>query len=390
MRPVPVVHIITKLELGGAQQNTLFTVAHLDHDRFSPYLITNSEGILVPEALALKGVKTFFIPELVREINPVMDVQALFKIKNILQEIKKGDSALIVHTHSSKAGILGRWGAKFARADVIIHTIHGFGFHDYQRFPLRNFIISLEKITARITDWFIAVCKANIEKGVETGFFTEQKATMIRSGIELEKFTELTVNRREKKRQLGVANSLPLVTMIGCLKPQKAPLDYVEVAYLVLQQRKACFILVGDGVLRRHVERRAEDLMLGTGFKLLGWRRDIPEILAATDICVLTSLWEGLPRVLPQAMALGIPIVATGVDGTPEAVIHGVNGFITQPKDTKGMAAKIIYLLAHPKLARDMGSRGKEMIGEFDAWKMVKDQEDLYIKLLREKGREVT
>ncbi|MCJ7663481.1 MAG: glycosyltransferase, partial [Desulfobacterales bacterium] len=161
MRPVHVIHIITKLELGGAQQNTLFTIAHLDRDRFRPYLITNPEGILVPEARALKGVTTLFIPELVREINPLMDVRTLFKIKGILQEIKEGDSTMIVHTHSSKAGILGRWGAKLARADAIIHTIHGFGFHDYQPFPVRQFFVVLEKVTARITDMFIAVSKAN-------------------------------------------------------------------------------------------------------------------------------------------------------------------------------------------------------------------------------------
>jgi glycosyltransferase involved in cell wall biosynthesis len=387
MRPVHIVHIITKLELGGAQQNTLFTVAHLDRDRFRPYLITNPEGILVPEARALKGVKTLFIPELVREINPLMDIRALFKIKAILQEIKKGDSTMIVHTHSSKAGILGRWGARFARANAIMHTIHGFGFHDYQPFAVRQFFVVLEKATARITDVFIAVSKANIKKGVDSGIFPKQKATLIRSGIELEQFTRVKVKPAEKKKSLGIEPDLPLVTMIGCLKPQKAPLDYVEVAHKVLQKKDASFILVGDGELREEVRKKAVEFGLGERFKLLGWRRDIPEILAATDIFALTSLWEGLPRVLPQAMAMGIPIVATGVDGTPEAVIHNVNGFITKPKDTREMAGRIIYLLDHPKKAKDMGKQGKKMVGEFDIRRMVREQEDLYLKLLREKGR---
>jgi glycosyltransferase involved in cell wall biosynthesis len=389
MRPVPVVHIITKLELGGAQQNTLFTVAHLDHDLFRPYLITNSEGTLVPEALALKGVKTFFIPELVREISPLMDMRALFKIKGILQEIKKGDSTLIVHTHSSKAGILGRWAARLAGAQAIIHTIHGFGFHDYQLFFLRSFIMALEKVTARITDRFIAVSKANIKKGVDSGIFTRRKTTLIRSGIDLAEFTGVKVNRRAKRKALGVKPDLPLVTMIGCLKAQKAPLDYVEVAHKVLQKKEACFILVGDGELREKVQKKAVQLGLGRRLKLLGWRRDIPEILVATDIFALTSLWEGLPRVLPQAMAIGIPIVATGVDGTPEAVIHGVNGFVTKPGDTREMANRIIYFLEHLEEAKAMGLRGKQMVREFDIWKMVEEQEDLYMKLLREQGRGV-
>jgi glycosyltransferase involved in cell wall biosynthesis len=387
MRPVSVVHIITKLELGGAQQNTLFTVAHLDRDRFRTYLVTNPEGILVPEARAIEGVKTFFISELIREINPLIDIRALFKIKSILQGIKKGDTPIIVHTHSSKAGILGRWGARLARADAIIHTIHGFGFHDYQPLPIKGFLFFLEKVTARITDMFIAVSQANIKKGVDSGIFTKQKTSLIRSGIEVEDFTRVKVKRAEKKKSLGVEPDLPLVTMIGCLKPQKAPLDYLEVAHQVLQEREALFILVGDGALREKVEKKAVQLGLGERFKLLGWRRDIPEILAATDIFCLTSLWEGLPRVLPQAMAMGIPIVATDVDGTPEAVIHNVNGFITKPRDTKAMAERIIYLLDHPQEAKMMGKQGKKMVSEFDIRRMVRAQEDLYLQLLRKKGR---
>ncbi len=387
MKPVQVVHIITKLELGGAQQNTLFTIAHLDRERFRPYLITNSDGLLVSEALALKGVKTFLLPGLIRKINPLIDMKALFKIKGIVQDLKKRDAALIVHTHSSKAGILGRWAARLAGADIIIHTIHGFGFHDYQSSLIRKLIIFIEKMTAMITDKFIAVSEANMAKGADVGIFPVQKATLIRSGIELEEFTGVRVSKESKKKELGVDPTLPLVTMIGCLKPQKAPLDYLEVAQLVLEKKDVHFILVGDGVLREKMEKRMDALDLGARFKLLGWRKDIPEILAATDIFALTSLWEGLPRVLPQAMAMGIPIVATNVDGTPEAVTNGVNGFLAEPRDVRGMAEKILYLLAHREEARGLGERGRERVGEFDIWRMVKDQEELYLRLLREKVR---
>jgi glycosyltransferase involved in cell wall biosynthesis len=389
MRAVPVVHIITKLELGGAQQNTLFTVAHLDRNRFRPYLLTNPEGILVPEAQAIKDVKTYFISELIRAINPLMDIKALLRIKGILQGIKQDDSPMVVHTHSSKAGILGRWGARLAKADVIIHTIHGFGFHDYQFRPLRCFLIFLEKITARITDMFIAVSQVNIKQGINRGIFPKQKATLIRSGIELKEFTGIKDKRQEKKKRLGIDPSLPLVTMVGCLKPQKAPLDYVAVADQVLREREARFILVGDGKLKEKVENKAAQLGLGDRFKLLGWRRDIPEILAATDIFCLTSLWEGLPRVLPQAMAMGIPIVATKVDGTPEAVVNNVNGFVTKPRNIQAMAKKIIYLIDQPQEAKTMGKQGKKMVGAFDIRRMVKEQEDLYLKLLSKKGRGV-
>jgi len=238
-----------------------------------------------------------------------------------------------------------------------------------------------------ITDKFIAVSKANIQKGVEKGIFPVQKAILIRSGIELGEFEGVKVNKGDKKKELGVEPTVPLVTMIGCLKPQKAPLDYVEVAHLVLQEKDAYFILVGDGILRETVQKRMADLGLGERLKLLGWRRDIAEILAATDIFCLTSLWEGLPRVLPQAMIMEIPIVATMVDGTPEAVIDGVNGFLREPHDVKGMAENIIYLLNHAEKAVEMGKQGKGMVGAFDIWKMVDEQEKLYLDLLREKER---
>jgi glycosyltransferase involved in cell wall biosynthesis len=236
---------------------------------------------------------------------------------------------------------------------------------------------------------FIAVSHANIKRGIAEGIFPRKKTFLIRSGIELEEFTGIRGKKQEKKRVLGFEPCLPLVSMIGCLKPQKAPLDYVEVAHQVLREREACFILVGDGELRERVEKRVNQLGLGERFKLLGWRRDIPEILAATDILCLTSLWEGLPRVLPQAMAVGVPIVATGVDGTPEAVMHKVNGFVAKPRDTGAMAKRIIYLLDNPHEAAKMGKAGKKMVGQFDIQRMVRKQEDLYLKLLKKKGRRV-
>ncbi|UCC66812.1 MAG: glycosyltransferase, partial [Deltaproteobacteria bacterium] len=306
------------------------------------------------------------------------------------KEIKEGDSTpLIVHTHSSKAGIVGRWAARCAEADVIIHSIHGFGFHDYQPPPIRALFIFLEKVTAGITDAFIAVSRANMKQGVDLDIFPPMKVILIRSGIELEEFKGLRVNGAEKKAELGVDPTLPLITLVGCLKPQKAPLDYVEVAHLVLQRKEADFILVGDGVLRQKVEKKAEELGIKEQFRLLGWRRDVPEILAATDIFVLTSLWEGLPRVLPQAMAMGIPIMATRVDGTPEAVVHGVNGLLAEPRSTGEVAEGVVHLLNHPQDAKVMGERGREMVSEFDIWSMVTEQEELYQKLLKEKGWEV-
>jgi glycosyltransferase involved in cell wall biosynthesis len=374
-----IAHIITKLELGGAQQNTLYTLAHLNRALFQPILITGREGVLVEDANRLQGVTRYYLPSLIREVNPVQDFKALLEIRRILIKEKP----ILVHTHSSKAGIIGRWAAKFAGVPFIIHSIHGFGFHDHQNSLQQKLFIFLERITSPITTRFIAVSRANIEKGIRLNLFHPSQVSLIRSGIEITSFRDIVVDRPAKLKELNLPPDVPLVGMIACFKPQKAPLDFIEMVHLVHKQiPQARFLMVGDGELRPQIESRIQELGLSRVVYLTGWRRDVSEILHLLNILVLTSLWEGLPRVFPQAMAAGIPIVATCVDGAPEAVRDGLNGYLLPPRDIKGLAEKVIYLLQHPDLARKMGQEGTRWVEEFDSDKMVRQQEELYLTLL--------
>lgn len=395
MNRTKVVHIITKLELGGAQQNTLFTVDHLNRSKYETVLISGTEGILVEDAEKLEDVKVCLISELVREIRPLKDVIAILKIRRILTQLKRDTEreasratpAVIVHTHSSKAGILGRWAAYLAGIRLIIHSIHGFSFNDFQPSLLRAFYLFLEKITARITTKFIAVSRANMEKGINRRIFTRDKVVLIRSGIDIGKFREVKYDNVEKRKALGLSDGIPLVAMIACFKPQKSPLDFVKVAKVVSDEiSEARFLLVGDGILRPEIKELIGRLNIEDKVLMLGWRRDIPEIMNCIDILVLTSLWEGLPRVFPQAMASGVPVVATEIDGAPEAIQSGVNGFLVSPRDIKEMAEKVIYLIRHPDKASEMGAKGRELVEEFDIWRMLEQQEELYAKLLKQLG----
>jgi glycosyltransferase involved in cell wall biosynthesis len=381
---IPVIHIITMLELGGAQQNTLHTVSHLDRARFRPYLIAGEGGILDPEARALDDVPFFPLPDLRREILPHRDLLALGQIRSRIRAIVRANPGrvAIVHTHSSKAGILGRWAAWLERVPVIVHTFHGFGFHEGQGRPVRWVFETAERLTGRITHAFIMVSRANMEKARRLGIAPVERMTLIRSGIPIEEFLEVEERREEIRASLGVGPDEALVTMVACLKPQKAPLDFVEVARRVASQEpRARFLLAGDGVLRGRVEEAASSCGLEGRFQLLGWRRDIPRILHASDVLVLTSRWEGLPRVLPQAMAAGLPVVATSVDGSPEAVEDGVNGFLVLPGQVEAMASRVLALLRDPDLRRRMGEEGRARVGEFDIGRMVVQQEELYAKL---------
>ena len=376
---IKVVHIITKLELGGAQQNTLYTVSHLNKNKFIPILITGSDGLLVDDAKRL-GIETHFLPSLVREINPIKDIAALFAITILLRRIKRPSaSTAIVHTHSSKAGIVGRWAAYLAGIPVIIHTYHGFGFNDYQNLFRKWFYIYLERFTALITTKFIAVSKKNIETGINVGIFKKEDVELIRSGIDISEFSDIEIDKAKKKKELGIEPGLPLIGMIACFKPQKAPLDFIKAAHLVHKKMPdARFIVTGDGELRSAIEEMINRLGLNNVIKLPGFRRDIPEIMNCLDVLVLTSLWEGLPKVIVQALSAGIPVVATEVDGSSEVVKNGINGFLVKPGDVKGIAEKIVHILQKPKGFKFQISNFKSILDELDIDLMVRQQEKLY------------
>jgi glycosyltransferase involved in cell wall biosynthesis len=314
-----VLHVITQLELGGAQQNTLYTCAHLDRGRYEPVLACGVGGYLDDEARALPDVPVHFLASLVRPVRPHRDAAAVASLVRLMRRLRPG----IVHTHSSKAGILGRWAAWIASVPRVVHSIHGFGFHDGQSPVVRGAYVAVERAVSGFTDAFIAVSHANREEGIARGIFTPQRCRVIRSGIDLSRFRASRARRGELRRELGLGPEAPLVGMIACLKPQKAPGDFVEVARRVLaEEPRATFVLAGDGELRGEVEEGVARIPGGAErIKLLGWRRDTDRIVADLDVLLLTSRWEGLPRVLPEAMAAGLPVVATAVNGSPEAVV---------------------------------------------------------------------
>jgi len=390
---IRVIHVITKLELGGAQENTLYTLAHLERTRFSGLLVTHPEGILVADALRADGYEKRFVPALVREISPGRDATALAALVRVFRrEVRRvrGLSGtcpppVIVHTHSSKAGILGRAAARIAGVPVVIHTVHGYGFHPRQRPAVRRFYIALERLAARWTTHVIAVAQSDLDEGVELGIIARERASLIRSGIDIACYAAQGIDREATVRALGFDPTRPLVGMVACLKPQKNPEDFVRAAALVAGSIPAAqFLLAGDGVLRPAVEEAVRRSGLGDRFRLLGWRRDVAAIIPCLDVLVLTSLWEGLPRVFPQAMAAGRPVVAYRVDGAPEAVTEGVTGYLVEPGDYPAAAARIVELLEDPALARRLGAAGRERVGEFDADTMVRRQEALYERLLAE------
>lgn len=381
-----VCHLITQLELGGAQQNTLYTVGHLDRAAFAPSLIAGPGGILDDDARALSGVVFETCPWLARPVHPWRDARALADLVARLRRL----APHVVHTHSSKAGILGRVAAAIAGVPVIVHTVHGWGFTPNQSPAVRRAFVLAERAVTGLTDQLVAVSRANARLGEQERVAPASSFAIIHSGIELARFRQVGLGRA-LRAQLGLAAGTPLVGMVACLKPQKAPDDFVRVAALVAAERPdARFVVAGDGEERPALLALIREHGLGERVTLLGWRRDTEEVIGALDVLVLTSLHEGLPRVVPEAMAAGKPVVATAVDGTPEAVVPGETGYLRAPRDVAGMAQDVLALLADEPLRVRMGLRANRLVLPWDIDEMVRAQERLYTGLAERRGLPLT
>ena len=385
-RKIRVLQVITRLIVGGAQETVMLIADMLDKDHYQAEVVsgpqTGSEGSLIEE-IRRRGIPLTILPELVREIDFSKDCRAFWK----LYKMMKTGAFDIVHTNSSKAGILGRWAARLAKVPVVVHTVHGWGHHEYQQALVRKLFVWLEKISAAITDKLVVVSPHDIEKGLADRIAAQEKYITIRSGIELDEFMHPSMKRPAMRAQLGISPDAPVVGTVTRLSPQKAPADFVAAAIAVAAAMpSAHFVIVGDGPLRGQIEVMIAQAGLQHRFHLTGLRRDVPELLAAFDVFVLSSLWEGLPRVLPQAMAAGLPIVATAVDGNVEAVTDGENGILVPPGDSERLSQAIRALLSDRQTAAEMGEAGRQRVNEFSAQKMVEALGRLYQNLLHDKA----
>ncbi|MEO5617934.1 MAG: glycosyltransferase family 4 protein [Candidatus Eisenbacteria bacterium] len=380
-RPLRVLHIITRMIVGGAQENTMLSCALVDRTRFASELLcgpqTGPEGELHGETRA-RGVTLHLEPGLVREVHPWMDAVAL---NSLVRFLRRGRWD-IVHTHSSKAGILGRMAARIARVPVVVHTAHGWGFNPRQTPLVREFYAALERKCARWCERLIVVGEADRDVGLTLGIGRPEQYQLIRSGIEIEAYRDVPVGREEVRARFGIPAEAFVVGCVGRLSPQKAPLDMVEAfARVAKEEPGAHLLMVGDGPLRGAVESAVAAHRLRGRVHLAGLRRDVPELLRALDLFALSSHWEGLPRVFPQAMAAGLPIVATHVAGAADAVREGENGFLVEVGDVPALAARMLALARDPARREAMGRSGRERVEEFSARRMVEQLETLYAEL---------
>jgi glycosyltransferase involved in cell wall biosynthesis len=380
------VHVITKLELGGAQLATLYQVRHSQFAKGPHHLVYGPGGLLDSTLAEADGaIVGWPVPALANPLRPWRDARAVAGITRALRRIAGAHPGrkLLVHTHSSKAGILGRIAAHHVGAACIVHSIHGFGHHRAMPRPLFAALWAAERLASGLTTGFTADAAANLKRAAVEGLLGNKPRCVVRCGIDLNTFTPGPASAALRK-ELRLVSGAPFVLTVACLKPQKDPLTWVRVAQRVLTRRPdAVFAMAGDGVLRPQVAAALSAAGIADQCHLLGWRHDIADLLRLADIVLHTSRWEGLPQVFAQAMAIGRPIVATAVDGAPEAIVAGVSGFLRPPGDAAGLATDTLRLLGDSDMSRRYGAAGRQHSAQFAQTQMVADLDAFYARMTR-------
>jgi len=373
-----VAHVITESgPYGGAQRNTFLTVRGLIKDGYEAELICGPGGPLIQEARAVSAT-VHVIPDLVRPVNPVKDCRALIR----LYQLFRSKGYRIVHTHSVKAGLLGRLAAWWAGVPVIIHTLHGVPFRITGDFKSRFYIV-YERVLGLITRCFICVGEVLRQEISAWKIAPENKLSTVYSGIDFSAYAPRRT-ALEMKQELGIKGAWPTVGCIGRLSEQKAQHYLVEaVALLIQKYPKIKLVLVGEGELRRLLEKRIGELDLVAHVTLLGERDDVADLLNVFDLYAMSSRWEGVGRALTEAMYTGLATVATSVDGVIELISHEQTGLLVPPEDPQALAAAIDRLASDPDLARRLGSNARQRAVELmDDRRMVLAIEELYERLI--------
>lgn len=365
-----VAFVITKLDLGGAQKSVLYTARHIS-DNFEPFLLCGQGGTL--DKYAKDHIKNlYFIPPLIRQINPIKDFLAL---KELAQKLKAIDPQ-IVHTNCPKAGILGRIAAKLFTKAKVVHTTHGFVFYDGQNIFKKYFYIFVERFAALFADYMIFVSNKDLQTALKYKITTPKKARLIRAGVTPKTKESLRFNKAKLFEELGIKESTKIVLQTANLKPEKNPLESVKIANLVCQKMpNTVFLYTGTGSLKAKTENLIKELGLENNFKLIGERDDIPHLLSIADAFLLTSFREGLPMALLEALFMKVPAVCYDVGGISEVLKDGANGFLIPFNDTQKAAESIIKILQREFAFKE---QSLALMQDFDIKDMLLRQQELY------------
>ncbi len=375
-----IIRVIARLNIGGPAIHVILLSSMLNPERYETHLISGQETADEGNMLHLaeeKNVSPSIIPRLGRKLNPIGDLSTLWRLIRLFRRERPD----IVHTHTAKAGTIGRIAAILARVPIIIHTFHGHVLHGYFGSLETIIYCMIERILAYFSKSIITVseqCRTDI---LNLGIGSPDKVQTIPLGLELDRFAEPIPNARQELRdKYNIPQDAFVTGMIARMVPIKRHQDLFNAIPIVLQSHPdAYFLIVGDGECRANLDALAEELNITHRCIFAGFHHDLDRIYKAVDLVVLTSANEGLPVAIIESLSSGISVVSTRVGGVPELIDDGKTGYIVEPGDIDSIADGLIKAIADPEKTRSMGKIAqKETIEKYSIRRLVKDIEELY------------
>lgn len=379
-----IVHIITRLIVGGAQENTLLSVKGQMDLGDEVVLVSGPaegpEGDLFGQARDW-GVRVAHVPELIRAVRPATDWRAYVALRELLRRERPD----VAHTHSSKAGIVGRAAAWAERVPAVVHTIHGLPFGPFQPAPVNRLYIALERWAARRCHAIVGVCEAMNQQALAAGVGRPEQYHVVYSGMDVDSFLNPPGDPAATRQRLGLEPGAVAFATVARLFELKGHDDLLDVAPEVLRSDpRVRFVFVGDGSWRERLQAKARELGIAEAIRWVGLVRpdEIPALLAACDVVVHPSLREGLARVLPQGLIAGKPAISYDIDGARE-VVTPETGILLRPRDLDGLTRAILDLAADPDRRVRLGAAGRARFADQFRWQtMARQLRDLYQTLL--------
>jgi len=365
MKRTRVLRVIARLNVGGPALHATLLTERLDRARYESRLVAGTEAPGEANYLALHGRSVEglqLVPALSRRIRGGHDTVALVRLVRLMRAWRPD----IVHTHTAKAGTIGRIAARLARVPIVVHTYHGHVFHGYFSAPQTRLFLAIERLLARHTTRLIAVSATVREELLALGIAKPERLTVVPLGLDLHRFLTCEHRRGELRGELGIAAGAPVAGIVARLVPIKAHEVFLAAAAAVRRRRPdAVFLIVGDGERRAELEALAASRGLRGSVRFTGWRRDLDRVYADLDVAVLCSRNEGSPVSLIEAMAAGRAVVATRVGGVPEIVEDGVNGLLVPPNDAAALALAIRRYFGDTELRARLQANAATSIARF-------------------------
>ena len=352
------VQMMAKLERGGAQK-ILICLA----ENFDGLIISGMGGELFNVVREKFGNRHIMIKELKREISPINDILAIFRVRGVLKSISKNHNGLVLHTHGSKAGVIGAIASAGLKSVRVVHTAHGFAIHPYNSIIVNLVYLWLERLASMFRDLLIFPCETTRMKALMWKIGKEKQYRVVLNGVEIKK------KPRSKSGKI-------IIGTVANFKPQKNPLLWADVVEEVLKRRDVKFVYCGGGPLFERVKKRfrGEKRVI-----LTGWVDNPYTYMKDFSIFFLPSRWEGLPLALLEAMSLGIPPVVSNIDGNAEVVQDGETGFLCPLDDVKCYVQKLLHLIDHPEVGAKMGKNAQKMVRKtYTMENMLNGYRDIY------------